>query len=121
MIITKYSLHTSRLLLLASALLLPLASSHSRWSCPEPRSPSTGIKSGPCGGDTNDFSDPLLLLTADGENNGSIVEIKPGPLRVTFEESITHRGAPFRISLSGKCERVHFGLGGRARCTDTEH
>jgi hypothetical protein len=29
------------------------------------------------------------------------VEIQPGPLRVIFEESITHTGAPFRISLSG--------------------
>lgn len=61
---------------------------HSRWKCPEPRSSSTAIKSGPCGDDANDFSNELLL------------EIKPGPLRVVFEESVHHTGAPFRISLS---------------------
>ena len=61
---------------------------HSRWSCPEPRSPSTSIKDGPCGDETNNFSDEVL-------------EVAPGPLRVVFEESIYHTGAPFRISLSG--------------------
>eukprot|EP00571_Detonula_confervacea_P002743 CAMPEP_0172325260 /NCGR_PEP_ID=MMETSP1058-20130122/53536_1 /TAXON_ID=83371 /ORGANISM="Detonula confervacea, Strain CCMP 353" /LENGTH=364 /DNA_ID=CAMNT_0013041757 /DNA_START=180 /DNA_END=1271 /DNA_ORIENTATION=- len=70
---------------------LPSASSHSRWSCPEPRSSSTGIKQGPCGGDNNNFD-----IGADE----SIVALKPGPLRVTFEESVQHTSAPFRISLS---------------------
>ena len=50
----------------------------------------TGIKNGPRGYDHNNFS------------GGSIVEIKPGLLPVTFEESIHHTGAPWRISLSGK-------------------
>mmetsp|Transcript_17260 Transcript_17260/g.36414 ORF Transcript_17260/g.36414 Transcript_17260/m.36414 type:complete len:292 (+) Transcript_17260:139-1014(+) len=83
----------SRLLVLISTFAS--ASSHSRLSCPEPRSASTGIKRGPCGDETNNFDSPLLAIT-----DGSIVEIKPGPLRVTFEESIHHTGAPFRISLS---------------------
>ncbi|KAL7525441.1 hypothetical protein ACHAXR_001007, partial [Thalassiosira sp. AJA248-18] len=78
-------------------LALPLASTHSRWSCPEPRSSSTGIKTGPCGNEKNDFDNPLQATSGV---DGSIVEIKPGPLRVTFEESIHHTGAPFRISLS---------------------
>ena len=70
-----------------SLFVVPITG-HSRWKCPEPRSPSTGIKSGPCGDETNNFSNELGL------------EIKPGPLRLIFEESIHHTGAPFRISLS---------------------
>mmetsp|Transcript_4842 Transcript_4842/g.13676 ORF Transcript_4842/g.13676 Transcript_4842/m.13676 type:complete len:345 (-) Transcript_4842:629-1663(-) len=73
-----------------SCICLPLAHAHSRWSCPEPRSPSTSIKDGPCGDETNNFS-----------ASQEVVEIAPGPLRVVFEESIYHTGAPFRISLSG--------------------
>lgn len=70
---------------------LPTASAHSRWSCPEPRSPSTSIKDGPCGDETtNNF----IVSSED------MMEIRPGPLRVVFEESIYHTGAPFRISLS---------------------
>ena len=77
----------------ALALLLPTSTlGHSRWKCPEARSPSTGIKNGPCGGETNDF---------DLDQQQPLIEIKPGPLRVIFEESIYHTGAPFRISLSG--------------------
>jgi hypothetical protein len=70
---------------------------HSRWACPEARSSDTGIKTGPCGDETEDFDDPLLV-----DNDSNILEIIPGPMRVTFEESIHHTGAPFRISLSSK-------------------
>lgn len=82
---------------------LPFTASHSRFSCPEPRSESTGIKQGPCGRDTNDFgtAQQLLRQTTGGDAIATAVEIKPGPLRVTFEESVHHTGAPFRISLSG--------------------
>ena len=76
-------------ILASSVISLPVVSAHSRWSCPEPRSSSTSIKDGPCGAETNNF-----LASQD------IVEINPGPLRVMFEESIYHTGAPFRISLS---------------------
>ncbi len=73
------------------AFLLPIAVvySHSRWSCPEPRSTSTSIKTGPCG------SQSLAMFT-----EADVVEILPGPHRVVFEESIHHTGSPFRISLS---------------------
>ncbi|KAL7528048.1 hypothetical protein ACHAWF_002422 [Thalassiosira exigua] len=90
--------HRSSVALASLLLLPPPVSCHSRWSCPEPRSPSAGIKSGLCGDDDNNFSDPLLV----GGGAGSIVEVKPGPLRVAFEESIHHTGAPFRISLSSE-------------------
>ena len=61
--------------------IMPSIQSHSRWTCPEPRSPSTGIKNGPCGEQTLGSDDAC-------------------PLRVIFEESIHHTGAPFRVSLS---------------------
>ena len=82
------------MMLLLLLLLLPLSShAHSRWSCPEPRSLDTGIKSGPCGDETNIFS-------IDNNDDGELIEIAPGPLRVTFVESVHHAGAPFRITLS---------------------
>ena len=71
---------------------LPWTTAHSRWACPEARSPDTGIKTGLCGDETEDF---------DADDN-TILEIAPGPMRVTFEESVHHTGAPFRISLSSK-------------------
>jgi len=77
------------------ALLLLLAApaaAHVRWQCPTPRSSDTGIKAGPCGSDTNDFS-------ISGEDE--LQTIEPGPFRVVFEESVFHTGAPFRIALSG--------------------
>ncbi len=76
------------------------ATAHSRWACPEARSSDTGIKTGPCGDETEDFDNPLLVV--DDNSNDNILEIAPGPMRVTFEESIHHTGAPFRISLSSK-------------------
>lgn len=79
---------TSIVLLQGVASLVGPADGHSRWKCPEARSSDTGIKSGPCGDETNDFSNEIGL------------EIKPGPLRIIFEESVHHTGAPFRISLS---------------------
>ena len=72
--------------------IVPTIQSHSRWTCPEPRSPSTGIKNGPCG--------EQILTGDDADDASATIELKPGPLRVIFEESIHHTGAPFRISLS---------------------
>jgi hypothetical protein len=71
---------------------IPLSWAHSRWACPKPRNPGTGIKQGPCGGGTSSN------FAKDFDSN--IPVIKPGPLRVKFEESIYHTGAPWRISLS---------------------
>lgn len=62
--------------------------SHSRFKCPPSRSSNTGIKTGPCGSSLGDFT-------------GEVLKIQPGPLTITFEESISHRGAPWRFSLSG--------------------
>ena len=80
--------HQHQLLLLTT--VIHVAFSHSRWDCPTPRSSSTGIKNGPCG------SQPLSTY----QTETPLLEIKPGPLRIIFEESIHHTGSPFRISLS---------------------
>jgi hypothetical protein len=77
------------LMAVAVSLRLGVVESHSRWKCPKPRSPDTGIKGGPCG-----------AFDTDKMSNVSTIVIKPGPLVVQWEESITHTGAPFRIALS---------------------
>lgn len=61
---------------------------HARLIFPEPRSSNTAIKNGPCGFDTNVFEKSRAM------------EVAPGTLLISFEESISHRGAPFRFSLS---------------------
>jgi hypothetical protein len=86
---------------LAYSSLPRRTAAHSRWRCPEARSSDTGIKAGPCGDETDDFDSPLLLPGGD-DDDAAVLEIAPGPMRVTFEESIHHTGAPFRISLSGE-------------------
>lgn len=73
-----------------SSVLVPVKA-HSRWVCPPPRNPDTGIKTGPCGSETNVF-------TSNG--NDIPLNIEPGPLLIQWEESIHHTGAPFRIALS---------------------
>jgi hypothetical protein len=82
----------SRLLLLVCCFPAVAVQAHARFKCPSPRSADTGIKTGPCGDQTNDFS-----LSSDG---AAILEIAPGPMRIELEESISHTGAPFRIALS---------------------
>jgi len=64
-----------------------LALGHMRWKCPSPRAESTGIKTYPCGAQTGNWTGPITTIT-------------PGILTVYFEESISHKGAPFRIALS---------------------
>lgn len=77
--------------LLLMLTVVPTVIAHVRWQCPKPRSPDTGIKEGPCGAQSNN----LMTYT-----NQDILEIAPGWMRVSMEESIFHTGAPFRIALS---------------------
>mmetsp|Transcript_23179 Transcript_23179/g.35162 ORF Transcript_23179/g.35162 Transcript_23179/m.35162 type:complete len:339 (+) Transcript_23179:79-1095(+) len=84
--------HLNSYVLFASVAQPAIVLAHARWKCPEPRNEDTGIKSGPCGPDTNDFT---------ANDNVPLMEIKPGPMRVIFEESVSHTGSPFRIALSG--------------------
>eukprot|EP01120_Amphizonella_sp_Union-15-10_P003471 TRINITY_DN13889_c0_g1_i1.p1 TRINITY_DN13889_c0_g1~~TRINITY_DN13889_c0_g1_i1.p1 ORF type:complete len:279 (-),score=32.55 TRINITY_DN13889_c0_g1_i1:141-977(-) len=72
--------------LLLFLYLVGLVCAHMRWKCPAPRSEDTGIKQAPCGS----FND----------TTGHITEITPGLYTVYWEESISHKGAPFRISLA---------------------
>jgi len=55
--------------------------------CPPPRNPDTGLKVGPCDVDTGNFTGPAITLA-------------PGLNTISWEESIGHLGAPFRIVLS---------------------
>lgn len=77
------------------AAAVGLAEAHSRFSCPAARNPSTGIKAGPCGNEEGQLTVPAP------------VEVVPGPLTILLEESITHRGAPWRIALSREGEDVY--------------
>lgn len=73
-------------------LLASLTNAHIRWQCPTPRSQQSAIKQGPCG-----------VFPANNDilsTQFSKVEIQPGPLTVTFEETIPHIGSPVRIALS---------------------
>ena len=65
-----------------------LTSGHMYMSYPLPRSTNSGIKSGPCGSQTNDFT------------SYSITTIQPGILTIVIQETVFHSGAPFRIALS---------------------
>ena len=72
-----------------SALLHAAVFAHSRFDCPTARSQDIGIKGpAPCGSDNGDFS-------------GTPLTIAPGPLTITLSEGVAHRGAGWRISLSG--------------------
>lgn len=75
---------------------------HSRWKCPAPRDANdaegqhitfdnTGNKDGPCGPNTG---------TIYGYNG--ITPLAPGPQTFVWEESIAHKGAPYRINLLNK-------------------
>ena len=68
---------------------------HARWKCPQPRDAldsdnkrivfnNTGNKIGPCG-----------PITKWGYGNTST--IKPGWITISWEESVSHKGSPFRI------------------------
>jgi len=74
--------------LLVFFLLLVGALGHTRWIWPVPRSNNPGIKTYPCG--PNPFFGP-----------DQTVNLLPvGNLVVHWEETVCHRGAPFRIALS---------------------
>lgn len=72
-------------------LLAATATAHSRIRCPPARDlngfSSTGIKYGPCGDDTGDFSAPSI-------------DIQPGPLTIHVQESIQHDGSGWAFYLS---------------------
>lgn len=60
-----------------------------RWLYPEPRTVkiNTGRRRGPCGdGDRSEGPEPI--------------ELKPGPLTLTWEEPVNNKGSLFRIALS---------------------
>jgi len=66
---------------------------------PTPRS-TTGNKYGACG--------PFSGKDQYGRNG--ITALRPGPLTVTWEESVAHKGSPFRIAILDEDETVRMVL-----------
>lgn len=75
---------------------------HSRWKCPPPRDmkdengnhisfQNTANKDGPCG-----------LNTGKIYGYNGVTKLQPGPQTFVWEESIVHKGAPYRINLLNK-------------------
>jgi len=75
-----------RTILLISLIACVLG--HSRFVCPPPQDGNTGIKTGPCGAQSGDFT------------SGASTTLQVGWNTIVLEESISHNGAPFRIALS---------------------
>jgi hypothetical protein len=61
---------------------------HFRLVNPVPRSSDPGIKSYPCGPDA---------FFGAGQ---AVTTLKPGVMTLTWEETISHTGAPFQIAIS---------------------
>lgn len=86
-------------LILASVLSLIITTqAHARWKCPQPRDAlaedgthitfdNTGNKYGSCGPESGKWG------------FGTVSTLKPGWNTITWEESISHTGSPFRISI----------------------
>lgn len=83
--------------------LIHVAQGHGRWKCPPPRDAldnngnhitfdNTGNKYAACGPQSGKWG------------FGSVTEISPGWNTIVWEESINHKGSPFRIALLDETE-----------------
>lgn len=74
------------------------ANAHGRWVCPPPRDAlddsgahipfvNTGNKVGPCGPKSGQFG------------FGEVTKLSPGWTTVSWEESVFHKGSPFRLAI----------------------
>jgi hypothetical protein len=88
---------------IAILICLIKVSGHGRWKCPTPRdaldsegnhitSANTGNKNAACG------------PTSGQWGYGAVTTIAPGWTTLTFEESISHIGSPFRIAILDETE-----------------
>jgi len=74
---------------LCFSLFFVVCFAHVRFVYPSPRDSNPGIKGPyPCGPDA---------FWGDGQN---ITSLSPGPMNITYEETINHNGAPFRLAIS---------------------
>ena len=82
-----------------------IVSGHGRWKCPLPRdandengnhikSDNTGNKYAACGPQSGKWG------------FGTVTNLKPGWTTITWEESISHTGSPFRISILDQNEKL---------------
>jgi hypothetical protein len=88
---------------------IQLAEAHGRWKCPPPRDASdengnhisfsnTGNKDAACGPQSGKWG------------FGKVTTLSPGWNTITWEESISHGGSPFRIALLDETETARFVL-----------
>lgn len=86
---------------------IPFVNGHARWKCPPARDfnnqngvhisfDNTGNKNGPCG--------PFSGIKYWGMNG--IRHLTPGYMTLIWEESISHKGSPFRLAILDKNENV---------------
>ena len=84
---------------------LMLVAGHGRWKCPAPRDANdedgkhikgdnTGNKYAACGPESGKWG------------FGTVTNLKPGWTTFTWEESVSHSGSPFRISILDENEKI---------------
>jgi len=95
--------------LLSAATILVSVSGHGRWKCPAPRDvkdekgnhitfDNTGNKYAACGPQSGKWG------------FGEVTALKPGWTTLTWEESVTHTGSPFRIAILDETETARVVL-----------
>lgn len=91
------------------AVMLSDVSAHGRWKCPPPRDAkdangnhikfdNTGNKVGACGPQSGKWG------------FGAVTTLTPGWNTITWEESISHGGSPFRLALLDETETARIVL-----------
>jgi len=94
---------------LSIASIAGLASAHGRWKCPTAR---------------DELDDAGNHITFDNTANkyadcgpksgawgfGEVYSLQPGPMTLTWEESISHTGSPFRIAIMDETETARIVL-----------
>lgn len=84
---------------------LMIVGAHGRWKCPAPRdangedgkhikSDNTGNKYAACGPESGKWG------------FGTVTNLKPGWTTFTWEESVNHKGSPFRIAILDENEKL---------------
>ncbi len=85
------------------ALACQLVAGHGRWKCPPPRDEKD------TNGEHITFDNTANKYAACGPQSGNwgfgkVTNLKPGWTTLTWEESVSHAGAPFRIAILDETE-----------------
>jgi len=84
-------------------VILVLAEAHGRWKCPPPRDANDA------NGNHITFDNTANKYAACGPQSGNwgfgaVTNLKPGWNTISWEESINHKGAPFRVAILDETE-----------------